>query len=75
MSKNGNRKTLATLSLLAALAIASLVPGCVSKTTKVENGSVSLGQQLQDLDKAKQTGAINEKEYQKLRKALIEKYK
>jgi hypothetical protein len=59
----------------AAILAASLWSGCVSKSTKIETGNVSLGQQLQDLEKAYKSGTINEKEYQELRKSIIDKYK
>lgn len=63
------------VGLATALGAIPIMPGCVSKTTRVETGGVSLGQQLQDLDKAHQNGTINDKEYQQLRKSLMEKYK
>ena len=51
-----------------------LVQGCVSHS-KVETPSASVGQQLQDLEKAHQNGTINDKEYEQLRKAIIKKNK
>jgi hypothetical protein len=76
MKKNTHWSRALALGLLVALLVpAPLWSGCVHKTTKVETGSVSLGQQLQDLEKAHQNGTISDKEYQQLRKSLINKYK
>jgi hypothetical protein len=69
------RNPLGVYLLGVALAAALLGPGCVSKSTKIETGNVSLGQQLEDLEKAHQKGTINDKEYKELRKSIIEKYK
>jgi hypothetical protein len=35
----------------------------------------TLGQELLDLDKARETGAISDEEYEKLKKEIIKKYK
>jgi outer membrane murein-binding lipoprotein Lpp len=72
---NTDRKLLPMLCVLAAVVIATpLLQGCIS-TSKIENPSVSLGQQLQDLEKAHQNGTISDKEYKELRKSIINKYK
>ena len=70
-----HKTTLSIYPLGVALVAALLGPGCVSKSTKIETGNVSLGQQLQDLEKAHQGGTISDKEYQQLRKSIIDKYK
>jgi outer membrane murein-binding lipoprotein Lpp len=76
MKMNTHRKNPLGLCLLGAAILAtSLLSGCVSKTTKVETGNISLGQQLQDLEKAHQNGTISDKEYKELRKSIIDKYK
>jgi len=57
-----NRNTLCAIALMA-LAITS---GCSSAKTEVlpPTVSVSIGQQLIDLKKAKDAGALSDKEYQ-----------
>lgn len=58
--------------LAAVIGVAAL-PGCIS-SSDVESSITqqsSVGQQLTDLDKAYQQGVVTEKEYLKLRKAII----
>ncbi len=75
MKMKMNQKMWATLCvLMAAVVAAPLWQGCAS-SARVENSSVSLGQQLQDLEKAHQSGTISDKEYEQLRKSLIKKYR
>ena len=64
---------LAVASLAVCLAT-SLLAGCVSSSKTESQTTVSVGQQLQDLDKAYKEGTITQKEYEKLRKALIKRY-
>jgi hypothetical protein len=59
-------------ALVAANVAVPLLPGCASKAT-VQTQSASVGQQLQDLEKAYKAGTISEKEYEKLKKAIIKK--
>jgi uncharacterized lipoprotein YbaY len=63
-------------SLLSAIAVtaALLLSACSSATTDVlqPTVSVSIGQQLIDLKKAKDAGALSEKEYQAQVKRLID---
>jgi hypothetical protein len=59
-------KTILTAAMLAASI--SLV-GCGD--TEVKQTSVSKGQELTDLKKALDSGAINEKEYERLRKEIM----
>ncbi len=62
--------------LLAGLMVLNLV-GCGGSKTEVKSKpttiTTTLGQELQDLDKAYKDGIITEKEYEKAKKALIEK--
>jgi hypothetical protein len=68
-------KILPVLVVLAAAIMAvPLLPGCVS-SSKVQNSNVSLGQQLEDLRKAHENGTISDKEYDRLRKDIMKKYK
>jgi len=57
-----------------AVTAASLLGACSSATTDVlpPTVSVSIGQQLIDLKKAKDAGALSEKEYQAQVKLLID---
>lgn len=57
-----------------AVTVALLLSACSSATTDVlpPTVSVSIGQQLIDLKKAKDAGALSEKEYQAQVKRLIE---
>ncbi len=59
---------------VAALATAILLTGCVAAIGNREgrpSGSVTLGQQLIDLQKAKDAGAISDAEYQTERTKLL----
>jgi len=58
--------------LLAAVLIFGGV-GCRSSKVSTEQGS-SVGQELMDLEKAHNQGVITDKEYAKLKKALIKKH-
>jgi hypothetical protein len=51
--------------------------GCGGGGAKVKTTTttVTLGQQLLDLDEAYKTGALNEKQYKKAKKNLLDKYK
>ncbi|MGH6623871.1 MAG: hypothetical protein ACREBN_07860 [Burkholderiaceae bacterium] len=57
---------------VAALLAASLLGGCNSTTVMPPTVNVSIGQQLIDLKKARDTGALSEKEYQRQREDLID---
>lgn len=56
--------------LVGALVFCSGLTGCGS--TKINN-QTSVGQQLQDLEKSYKDGVINQKEYERLKKAIINK--
>lgn len=70
---NPNRKpelfTLFSL-FVGALIVCAGLTGCGS--TKINN-QTSVGQQLQDLEKSYKDGVINQKEYERLKKAIINK--
>ena len=53
-----------------------MLTSCGGGGAKVEStvSTQTLGQQLIDLDKAYKEGVLTEKEYNKAKKALIEKY-
>jgi hypothetical protein len=63
----------ASAVLMAAMfSFVSLSSGCGSTPTHQTEASV--GQQLMDLEKAHREGIISDKEYEKLKKALVKKH-
>lgn len=57
--------------MAALLASAVSLGGCFGGDTEVQQTTVSKGQELTDLKKALDSGAINEKEYERLRKEIM----
>ena len=55
---------------LGLLPVLLLIGGCVS-SSEIKSPQSSVGQQLMDLQHAYQKGIISEKEYDRLRKAII----
>ncbi len=55
-----------------ALAAATLVGGCGGNEVLQPTVSVSVGQQLIDLKKARDSGALNERDYERQKKLLID---
>lgn len=63
----------ALLALAGALPIAlATVPGC-SSSANVESRSTTVGQELQDLEDARNKGLLTEEEYQKKRKEIMKR--
>jgi hypothetical protein len=58
--------------LLAALLVAAGVVGCAGNEVVAPTVSVSVGQQLMDLKKARDTGALSEREYAQQKARLID---
>ncbi|MGH8616266.1 MAG: SHOCT domain-containing protein [Burkholderiales bacterium] len=56
----------------AALATALLVGGCGGNEVLQPTVSVSVGQQLIDLKKARDSGALNERDYERQKQSLID---
>ncbi len=56
---------------LLCLAGAAALPGCGS-SSKVEARTTTVGQELEDLEDARDRGLITEGEYQKQRKKILE---
>jgi len=55
-----------------SLGLCVLLTGCFNQaSTTVDLGSVSLGQQLMDLKKARDTNSLSNEEYEKARAALM----
>jgi hypothetical protein len=62
--------------MICVVLLLVLSTGCGStKVTSQTNTSASVGQQLMDLQKARDQGLINDTEYNKLRDAIIKKNK
>ena len=57
---------------LTALIAVTMLSACSSTEVVAPTVSVSVGQQLIDLKKARDGGALNENDYQRQRKALID---
>jgi len=62
-----------TAILAAAVVASALVAGCGGADVKTTTTTISIGQQLIDLKTARDSGAISEQEYQRARKALVDK--
>lgn len=60
------------LMFLSATACGCLGGG--NGKTKVETTTTTLGQELTDLQKAHESGAIDDKQYEKAKKELLKKY-
>ena len=60
-------------AMLLVLALSAGLYGCGGGGAEVVNTNVSKGQELSDLKKALDTGAINQQEYEKLRKQVLER--
>lgn len=62
------------IMLSGLLVLAFALAGC-GGTTRIETtNSVTLGQELIDLDKAYKDGVISEKEYKAAKESILEKY-
>ncbi len=57
----------------ALLVISASLTSCGSSTKVTSTNERSAGQQLTDLNEARQQGLVTEKEYARLRKAIIKK--
>jgi hypothetical protein len=62
-----NSRTSALLVLVCILGLA----GCYAQDNAVDLGNVSIGQQLIDLQRAKESEAISEAEYSRLREMIL----
>ena len=59
-------------TIMAALTVAMLVAGCGGNEVVAPTVSVSVGQQLIDLKKARDSGALSESDYQRQKQSLID---
>lgn len=65
-----------TSALLTATMLSTLLlTGCGGGGAKVTSINATMGQELQDLEEAKGKGLVTEKEYEKQRKAIMDRYK
>jgi hypothetical protein len=64
-----NFRSIVTSLVLAALS--ATLTGCGSDTRVTNTSQTSVGQQLLDLEQARNQGIITEKEYNRLKKAVI----
>lgn len=69
-------RTLKVIILAGLIGLATTFTGCGGGGAKVksETISITLGQELMDLDAAYKKGVITEKEYEKAKKAALKKY-
>ena len=61
--------------VIFTIVMGGLFVGCGGGGASVQQSTVSLGQQLEDLQAAREKGIITEKEYEKAKKELLKKYK
>ena len=66
------RSLLIVLLPAAGLGAAALACGCGS-SAKLENRSTTTGQELKDLESARNQGLLTEDEYQKKRRAILDR--
>jgi hypothetical protein len=64
--------------LVTVATMAAFLGGCCGKTTKVEvtptpASTTTTGQELMDLQKAYESGAISKEQYDKMKQAIIDK--
>lgn len=61
--------------VIFTIVMGGLFVGCGGGGARVQQSNVSLGQELEDLQSAREKGIITEKEYNKAKKELLKKYK
>lgn len=66
-----NRWSVALLSLVAGIALSGCVAAIGNDTGRRANGGATVGQELIDLQKAKDTGAISDAEFQAQRARIL----
>jgi hypothetical protein len=67
-------RKLVALGLILMLLSATACGGGSGGKQTIETKTTTLGQELQDLQKAHQSGAIDDKQYEKAKKELLKKY-
>jgi hypothetical protein len=66
-------KTLKTLGFASVLALSLALAGCGGGDSTIKAETTTTGQQLLDLKKAYEAGAISEKEYEREREKILDK--
>jgi uncharacterized protein YceK len=65
------------LALMLTLAVAIFLPGCGGihggSTAETDVHSTTVGQELLDLEKARQAGVISDKDYEKQKKKILDR--
>jgi hypothetical protein len=76
LQRRSARRKRIVLLLICSIAVCVVLTSCGGGGARVESSvsTQTLGQQLIDLEKAYKQGVITEKEYNKVKKGLIEKY-
>lgn len=69
MSHTGSRKMILTLSALAITSIA----GCGNTSQQIEARSTTIGQELEDLEDARNKGLLTEDEYNTKRREIMKR--
>jgi hypothetical protein len=67
-------KRIRVLMVILVFGISAFVSGCGGGGAEVTNTSTTMGQELSDLQKAKDQGVIDDKEFEKAKKAILERY-
>lgn len=68
------KKSTLTVFVPAILVATLLIAGCGGGDTSVQAQTTTMGQELTDLKKAYDAGVINEKEYDRSKKKILERY-
>jgi hypothetical protein len=71
-SINAFRPTM--FALLLALTVSGGLPGCGGGGAKIDARTMTLGQELEDLESAREKGLLTEKEYNQKRKVIMQRY-
>ncbi len=59
--------------ILPIILLAPMLAGCGSKAEVMNVNERSAGQQLSDLNAARRDGIVSDKEYEKMRRAIVKK--
>ena len=64
-------KTIKTLAIILLFALCTLAAGCGGGSTEVRATSTTIGQELTDLQQAREQGVISEEEFEKAKKRIL----